>query len=116
MIVKDRILLEPLIEGMWKLHGDIHYVWDGVRYTVPSGFIFDGASIPRVARLIIPKNGVKIYAALIHDYLYREGDADKATADKIFRDVLIEKGERKWKVLAMYNAVRIFGRPSVLEE
>jgi hypothetical protein len=41
------------------------------RYVVPAGFIFDGASIPRLFWNILSPTGYLFIAGLIHDFIYK---------------------------------------------
>jgi hypothetical protein len=41
-----------------------------ITFFIPKGFIFNGASVPRLFSNIFPATGYLFIAALIHDYLY----------------------------------------------
>ncbi len=79
---------------------------------VPSGFITDFASIPRIFWNILPPAGKYGKAAIIHDWLYRRlglGVYTRLESDNIFLE-----GMKVLKVniitrYIMYIAVRIFG-------
>jgi len=76
-----------------------------IKFFVPKGFIFNGASVPRVFSNIFPATGYLFIAALIHDYLYshayyikmilddsnklikQEVKIDKCCSDQIFKDI-----------------------------
>jgi hypothetical protein len=90
---------------------------DGVRSSVPEGFVFDWASIPRVFWNIIPPRGKYSWAALVHDYLYRVHRFDnkpctKEFADNVFLAIMTHYGVKKWKRKTMYYAVKWFGKKS----
>lgn len=108
-IVKTAMKLEPLEKRLWALLDPMVYRWNGVTYEVPKGFIFDGASIPRGLRWLIPKNGVKLYGACLHDYFYRYNVVSRKSADTAFLKILLEMGEPAWSAYVMYYAVRTFG-------
>lgn len=103
--------------GEWILIED--YELDG--FKIPKGFIFDGASIPRIMWSIMNFTpiGYHMPAALVHDYLYRNvGIAQrydkpyyytKPDADKEFHRILRELGIRSWQASLCYSAVKIFG-------
>lgn len=85
--------------------------------TVPSGFIYDGASIPRLFWTVIgspfdPKYSV---ASLIHDYLYNNPNSrpfwanNRKMADKIFWVLLVRSGVNPITSSMLYLPVRIFG-------
>lgn len=109
LIVRTKMAIEPLPKRLWKLLEPMQYVWEGKVYTVPKGFPFDGASIPRLARIVIPKNGVKLYAACLHDYFYRTHEVTRENADRAFLNILLEMGEPKPSAYLMYYAVRAGG-------
>ena len=120
------LVTESLPDGKrFKLHHEFTYRWRGypgnipLLITVTAGFVTDLASIPRVARLIIPKLGRWNKAAVIHDYLYTHlavnvngGDVvvlSRKVADDIFLDGMTDLGVEPWKRRLMWLAVRIFG-------
>ncbi len=99
--------------------------------TVPEGFIYDGASVPRAAWNIVRPFGRTLRASVIHDWLYDRrgrwdatmravlgtdtGETARKLADDIFREAM--KADRKppWRVTwfqreGSYRAVRTFGR------
>ncbi|MBR4353762.1 MAG: DUF1353 domain-containing protein [Kiritimatiellae bacterium] len=80
-------------------------------FTVPAGFAYDGASIPRFFWRVTggPFQSPRCIAALAHDYLYATHKVDRATADKIYRDMQIAVGIAKYKARIEYRALRIFG-------
>ncbi len=68
------LIVEVLPSGKrFRLHHEFTYLWQwglrSVRITVPAGAVTDFASIPRFARMLIPKLGRYNKAAVIHDYL-----------------------------------------------
>lgn len=82
--------------------------------TVPTGFIYDGASIPKIGLVWMitytnfhPK---VMTPALIHDYLYTTGSHGKDFADRFFRTLLLKNGVPKIKAGMMYKAVKHFGK------
>ena len=75
----------------------------------PEGFKTDLASIPRAFRSITPQVGQHIPIAIIHDYLYRSGTEQQATADAIFLAGMEHLGVYWLRRNAMYQAVRAFG-------
>lgn len=84
--------------------------------TVPAGFEFDGASIPKIFWLTYysPYDPRVVLASLVHDYLYVTHEADgveigKAEADLVFRDVLRSQGVTPLRCWSMWLAVHLFG-------
>jgi hypothetical protein len=81
--------------------------------TVPSGFLTDLASVPRVATIFIPQFGRHSPAALFHDWCYEQekyGYHSKDFADALFYALLKKMGVGSVKAASMYAAVKFFGR------
>ena len=80
-------------------------------FTVPQGFLFDGASIPRALWRLCgsPYDSPRIIAALAHDYLYAKQPVARKAADQIYRDMQIMLGISAWKARIEYRALRWFG-------
>ncbi len=120
-------LAQPFV-FQWVENNDVH------RITVPRGFAFDGASVPRLCWTLtgLLPSGVHLGAAAVHDLLYQhrglmnEGQVEKLNpatglweaepvhwdrkqCDQMFRTIMQAAGETPWKIFAMYHAVRIFG-------
>jgi hypothetical protein len=86
----------------------------GQPHTIPDGFMYDGASIPRAVWTItgITPDGLHRAATLIHDYLYlnRERyDYTRRQVDELFRDQMLTLGMPRAKTRKMYRAVRLLG-------
>ena len=98
---------------MIKVSYDVHHphVWtlledysrDGI--TVPAGFTFDVASVPRFAWWLYPRWGRYAEAALVHDYLCT-GDTCRKEADKLFYKHMREDGVLRVHAWIMYACVR----------
>lgn len=84
-----------------------------VDYEIYTGFKTDLASVPRILRWLIPVEGKHKYAALLHDYLYREivsnGGMPRKEADDIFMAAMKSDGVSAAKRYTIYFAVRLFG-------
>jgi hypothetical protein len=82
-------------------------------FTVHSGFLSDGASIPQVAQSIVGSPLDFMEQAVAHDWLYsRHSDRTKFTrsdADMILKETMWNCGLPLWKILAFHAAVRAFG-------
>jgi hypothetical protein len=97
--------------------------------TIPAGFEFDLASIPRPIWPLIGSFELSLVAPLIHDYFYHytgrpvyhrralDGqpvprgvwhEVSRAEADRIFLDLMLREGVTPWKARAAYHAVRLF--------
>lgn len=104
-----------LVDGTkHKLLSDWTVTFRGEEYRVPMEFITDGASIPFWLQPICgdPNKVPRVYAALMHDWLYSGGDpeATRADADDLYRDMQIALGVPRWKAYVEWTALRIFGR------
>jgi len=77
--------------------------------SVPEGFMTDLASIPPVARWMIPKLGKHAQAAVLHDYLYNKKLFDRKKCDVIFLEAMKVLRVSLWKRRTMFRAVRMFG-------
>ena len=94
----------------WRLVLPLFYMRsDHTMIVVPSGFVTDLASIPRVFHPLIPVNGKHRAAAILHDYLYETQTMSRAKADSIFLEAMEACGVRWTQRVVMYSAVRIGG-------
>ena len=77
--------------------------------TVPRGFLFDGASAPRIFWSVIPPMFKTKKAAVIHDWLCKnaKGPKDRLYADKLFYEMVMEAGLSKTRAKLGYWGVRI---------
>lgn len=85
--------------------------WHGVNFTVPKGFVCDGASIPRVLWDWKPPDGTHRAAALAHDWLYvNKGISPVVTrreCDEVFLELLRKASvDQAW---LLWLGVRIGG-------
>ena len=56
----------------WMLLEDwIYKEWGGVTIIIEKGFVFNGASIPKIFSNIFASTGILFLAALVHDHLYQ---------------------------------------------
>ena len=109
----ERPLMSPNPDGTWSLMADWSVYFDGHWFRLPDGFRTDGASIPRLLWRVCgtPMDVPRLYAALVHDWLYASGDpnSDRADADLVYREMLIALGVRRLYAFAEWAALRIFG-------
>ena len=61
---------------------------------VPAKFVTDLASVPRVFWVIIPPMGRYNGPAVLHDWLYQQGDVNRGQADGVFREAMAVSGVR----------------------
>lgn len=78
--------------------------------TVPSGFVTDFASIPRIFWSALRPDGEYAYAAVVHDYLYWTQTRSRDEADHIFKIAMEDFKINALTVGAMYRAVRVGGQ------
>lgn len=107
-------LMPPAVSGNpWELADDWTVFYNGVTYQLPKGFETDGASIPRFLWRVCgtPLESPRIFAALLHDYLYSGNvpGVTRAEADAVYRDMLTTLGVSKFKANVEYYALRLFG-------
>lgn len=103
---------------------DYTYDAGAYRLTVPSGFTYDRASIPRVFWVLIDKDSLGNVAPLVHDRLYRSGGVlpesevspyrkfSRKDTDDLFLEVMTKCGVAEWRRVAAYQAVRRFAGPA----
>lgn len=108
------------VDGIkWRLYRQVTYIsQSGDVITVPEGFVYDFASIPRPLYWLYPPcgDGRNSYgiAATIHDVLYYFGKVNGRTisrlyADRMFLEVMRYIGVRRTVAGIMYAAVRVGG-------
>jgi len=101
----------------WEMNSIWRITFESVHYDVAAGFVTDGASIPRSLWRLCghPLETPRLYAAILHDWLYSGGVGDdgcvptRAEADRIFRDVLIELGVSRIRAYVEWAAVSVCG-------
>lgn len=78
---------------------------------VPADFSSDGASVPRALQWLCgdPMERPRLYAALLHDWLYTTGVVSRAEADAIYYAMLRHFGYSPVDASVNYLAVRLFG-------
>lgn len=108
-------------EGSWRLDADFRWEEGGTRLTVPAGYRFDLASVPRLLWWLIAPFELSLAAPLVHDFLYRTAGVPpprtvephrtftRAEADRIFCAIMARQGVAGWRLAAAYLAVRVGG-------
>jgi hypothetical protein len=88
---------------------EVTVIIDGESITIPAGFEFDGASIPRIFwRVEAPIDGRYITAFCVHDWCYSSHCVGRKKADTILYSLLREAGMGWIKARTIYRAVRLF--------
>lgn len=111
---KDEIAEKPFINKkeittvLFDLKRNRRYV-----FTIKKGYIWDGASIPRLAwRIIGAKTDPRfLIPSMIHDVLcenHHFAGNDRYFADKVFERLLFVSGVSAWKRWAMFHTVDNF--------
>lgn len=107
---------EDLDDGRRQLLEPFTYYSDAsggrVDYTVPAGFVSDGASIPRILWPLIGSPwgpGPHGKAAVLHDWLYATAPVSRARADRLFLEALEVLGIGWLKRWTLYTGVRSGG-------
>jgi len=77
---------------------------------VPTGFVTDLASVPRLFWSVLQPDGLYAYAAVVHDYLYWTQRASKDEADGIFRSTMEELGVGSLTIKTLFQAVHLAGQ------
>jgi hypothetical protein len=89
--------------GLFRLHAPFTAITDAAgTITVDLGYTTDLASIPRIARWLIPQAGHSARAAVLHDWLLHQ-NASHSECTKVFNEVLKAGGTgpiRRWIMVA----------------
>lgn len=118
--------LEYLDGHKWRVIAPFDYhlgAPDGADHVhVPTGFLTDFASIPRVFWPLLPPTGAYGKAAVVHDWLYQEREierhvghvtllrlATRLDADNAFKEAMEVLGVSRWTRWTLYLGVRSGG-------
>jgi hypothetical protein len=117
-ITEPHIYYSPRL-GVWVLGDPWVTAINGSILTIPSGFGFDLASVPRILNPIIQKWELGTAAPLKHDYCYqRQGVLEYAVPpchlsrcriDRVFLETMKQEGVAGWRRVSAYWVVRLFG-------
>lgn len=81
----------------------------GVYVLVPSGFVTDFATVPRLPFAWLLAGRIADRSAVMHDWLYFTRDLSRAEADRMFLKAMRAEGVGQLRRMTMYIAVRLFG-------
>jgi hypothetical protein len=84
-----------------------------LEYTVPTGFVTDGASTPRILWALFPPVDEYFPAAVIHDYLLTTGA--RQDADKAFLLCLKELKINWLTRNLMYASVKLYSKSKTIQ-
>lgn len=108
-----KLLLLPGDGRHHRLAEDWHVSFRGEWYSVPCGFVTDGASIPAALRFICgdPNKAPRVYPAILHDWGYSRGGSedDRRRYDVLYRDIQISLGIPRFKAFVEWAALRVCG-------
>ena len=93
----------------WQLLSPFVVEIEGGLINVPTGFITDFASVPRLPITYMLFGNIGHRAAVVHDYLYSTGETSREYADEVFKLLLIKEGVGSLRANIMYAGVRIAG-------
>ncbi len=118
--LKSPVITYIVSKETWRLEEPYSYRHGENLISIPEGFEFDLASIPRVIWWLAAPFELSIAAPLLHDFLYRFGgkppegsiapprEYTRKEADLLFRAVMEEEGVPAWRRVPAYHAVRWF--------
>ena len=98
----------------WVVEKNFYFRINNLSCLIPRGFVFDGASVPRIFWLFLHPTGILLIPGLIHDYgyknlfLYRysmKEEEDKLIIQKHF----LFKDQRRWDILFLQVAIAVNG-------
>lgn len=95
-----------------RLDADFGYLdCGGDRHVAPTGFVFNGASIPQALWSIgyTPLSGKVLGPAVIHDFLCEKVAFTSDRVHRLFREGLLSTGTPSIDAAIMYAAVKHFG-------
>ena len=111
---------------VWRLEHDYLTVDGPTTITIPGGYEFDLASVPRPLWSVIAPFELSISAPLVHDFIYEfrgvlpagatapERTYTRKEADRLFAEMMSAEGVPAWRRVLANVSVRLFARfPSV---
>lgn len=90
------------------LHEDWYFTIDGKRFWIMAGYVFDGASIPRIFWTLVgsPFQPNFWAAALAHDWLYLTHLESRSVADEVIYQLLLKSEVSRAKSRLIWLSVR----------
>lgn len=109
---------------MWVIDNDyfLYIPWLNETIFIPKGFVFDGASVPRVFWPILDPVGILLIGSIFHDFGYIYGYLLNCAGDKVFvnkpqsfydqllRDITVYVNDTYLLNDIAYIVLRLFGR------
>ena len=106
---RTELVVEPLSHREWEVKAPfvVETIAAGI-LEVPTGFIFDGNSLPRFLWLFsTPADYLE--AGCVHDYLYRTGKVSRKIADQTYQEILTYLKANRVRTKLRYVGLRLFG-------
>jgi hypothetical protein len=98
----------PIIQKIGKYTFKLVEDFTAAGVTVPAGFEFDGASVPRILWTLFNPVGELFEASIVHDYMYENAIGTKQEADNKFYE--IAKMYKANRAYFAYLAVKFGGK------
>jgi len=98
---------------LWKVLSDFyvtHPKFPNGFTTIPSGWVTDLASVPRIPLAWFLAGGKAPAAAVVHDWLYKSHLIPRADTDAVFYDLIRREDYSRGTAWLMWSAVRFAGR------
>lgn len=104
----DLIKDEP---ATWRLNEPLIYESDVAKmtFTVPTGFVTDLASTPRIPFVYEIGGGVANMASVVHDFIYSTHPVPRNIADAVLKEASAVTGVGFFTRWAMWAGVRVGG-------
>ena len=109
----DRVVVQPIDKDKFRVYKDFKCYG----YTVPKGFVTNGANIPRIFWSLFPPNSPEYLSAVVlHDYMcVKIGVFTYKEADEMFYRVMLDIGVSKWKADLFYFWVKWYHKFKVFK-
>lgn len=113
-IEHDKLIVEPTEKiskdgsQLWRITSPCGVCIGNLKFTIPKGFEFDFASVPRFAKPMLSDLLLQSIAPAAHDYLYSIGQS-KGVCDGAFLDLMRFIRVPLWQRVVATTAVSLFG-------
>lgn len=90
---------------------------NGRRWRVQKGYVCNGITAPRHIRKFLGEgvDAPETWAAVFHDWLFTQPGMTRASADRLFHDLLIAYGVPPIKARLMYSGVAAYSASKTLD-
>ncbi|MBR6612346.1 MAG: DUF1353 domain-containing protein [Campylobacter sp.] len=113
----DRVVVQPYDKYKFEVAEEFSVTLNCIDFTIPKGFVTNGANIPRVFWSLFPPNSPEyLSAVVIHDYMCANVDKyGYEKADKTFYEAMLDVGVAKWKAKLFYFWVKWYHKFKVFK-